>query len=55
MLYRELYHRHLYLKLGNALTIEQRIESWDNYVCDLPAPRSDCVAPAAVPGSPCEQ
>ncbi|KAJ1469261.1 translation initiation factor 3 complex subunit L, partial [Baffinella frigidus] len=32
MLYRELYHRHLYLKLGAALTIEQRIESWDNYL-----------------------
>ena len=31
MLYKELYFRHLYAKLGSNITIEQRIESWDNY------------------------
>ena len=31
MLYRELYFRHLHAKLGLNITIEQRIESWENY------------------------
>ena len=31
MLYKELYFRHLYAKLGQNITIEQRIESWENY------------------------
>ena len=31
MLYKELYFRHLHAKLGLNITIEQRIESWENY------------------------
>lgn len=31
MLYKELYFRHLYAKLGNTLSLEQRMESWENY------------------------
>ena len=31
MLYKELYFRHIYAKLGQTLTLEQRIESYDNY------------------------
>jgi len=31
MLYKELYFRHLYAKLGQTLTLDQRMESWENY------------------------
>ena len=31
MLYKELYFRHLYAKLGPNITLNQRIESWENY------------------------
>lgn len=31
MLYKELYFRHLYAKLGQSLSLEQRVESWENY------------------------
>lgn len=31
MLYKELYFRHVYAKLGQTLTLEQRMESFDNY------------------------
>jgi len=31
MLYKELYFRHLYSKLGPNITLEQRMESWENY------------------------
>eukprot|EP00960_Hanusia_phi_P070034 767222-Hanusia_phi.AAC.1 len=32
MLYKELYFRHMYARLGQAISIEQRIESWENYI-----------------------
>jgi len=31
MLYKELYFRHVYARLGQSLTLEQRMESYDNY------------------------
>jgi len=31
MLYKELYFRHLYAKLGPNITLHQRIASWENY------------------------
>ena len=31
MLYKELYFRHLYAKMGPNITLEQRMESWENY------------------------
>lgn len=31
MMYKELYFRHLYDKVGQSLTLEQRMESFDNY------------------------
>mmetsp|Transcript_53369 Transcript_53369/g.130396 ORF Transcript_53369/g.130396 Transcript_53369/m.130396 type:complete len:558 (-) Transcript_53369:168-1841(-) len=34
MLYKELYFRHVYAKLGQTLTLDQRMESFDNY-CTL--------------------
>jgi hypothetical protein len=34
MLYKELYYRHIYLKVADSLSLEQRMESFYNY-CNL--------------------